>query len=213
MTRVNVMVTQLRERAISLTLINRERLKEFKPRYIPVSRAAMQPLKDFLAKWKRLGIAEEGTGLTATSMMSVPKKQNEIHWVSDLRPRNAITDKDYATLPNMEMIIEEVANCLQKPNGVVSLLDMSNSYHQILCDPESWQYNCINTPFGTFQIKVMLQGDCNAPATMMRAMTTTFREFIGEFVYVYLDDIVIFSNSYEEHVTHLEKVCEALKSQ
>ena len=48
---------------------------------------------------------------------------------------------------------------------------------------------------------------------MMRAMTTTFREFIGEFVYVYLDDIVIFSNSYEEHVTHLEKVCEALKSQ
>ena len=96
-------------------LINRERLKEFKPRYIPVSRAAMQPLKDFLAEWKRLGIAEEGTGLTATSMMSVPKKQNEIRWVSDLRPRNAITDKDHATLPNMEMIIEEVANCLQKP--------------------------------------------------------------------------------------------------
>ena len=37
------------------------------------------------------------------------------------------------------------------------LIGHVNSYHQILCDPESWQYNCINTPFGTFQIKVMLQ--------------------------------------------------------
>ena len=46
-------------------------------------------------------------------------------------------------------------------------------------------------------------GDCNAPSTFQRLITATFRDYIGKFIHVYLDDIFIFSNSIEEHIEHI----------
>jgi hypothetical protein len=74
-------------------------------------------------------------------------------------------------------------------------------------EPSSEELNVINADdLGSFQIKVMLQGDCNAPATMMRCMNTILGEFIGKFVWVYSDDILIFSDTYEDHLDHLKQV-------
>ena len=57
----------------------------------------------------------------------------------------------------------------------------------------------------------MQQGDCNAPATFQQLMTIIFREYIGRFVHVYLDDIFVFSNSIEEHKKHLGLVFNKLR--
>jgi len=56
----------------------------------------------------------------------------------------------------------------------------------------------------------MQQGDCNAPATFQQLMTVVLREYIGQFVHVYLDDIFVFSNTLEEHKRHLRLVLDAL---
>ena len=64
--------------------------------------------------------------------------------------------------------------------------------------------------FGTFLSQVMQQGDCNAPATFQWLMTVVLREYIGQFVHVYLDDIFVFSNMLEEHERHLRLVLDAL---
>ena len=68
------------------------------------------------------------------------------------------------------------------------------------------------TIFGTFVSRVMQQGDCNAPSTFQRLMTTVFREYITRFVHIYLDDIFIYSSTIEEHEHHLVMVFKQLRN-
>ena len=71
-------------------------------------------------------------------------------------------------------------------------------------EEEDEQNNTITAGIlGAWQVKVMLQGDCNAPATMMRIMNMIFSDYLGDFIWIYLDDIVIFSNTKHEHIGHL----------
>ena len=90
---------------------------------------------------------------------------------------------------------------------------MSNAYEQIRVEPQDVWKTAFATIYGTFVSHTMQQGDCNAPATFQRLMTVIFREFIGRFVHVYLDDIFVYSNSIEEHEKHLglvfDKLCQA----
>ena len=60
-----------------------------------------------------------------------------------------------------------------------------------------------NHILGTFQSRVIQRGDCNAPSTFQWLITTTFQDYIGKFIHIYLDDIFIFSNSLEEHIEHI----------
>ena len=84
---------------------------------------------------------------------------------------------------------------------------MSDAYEQIHIEPSDiWK-----TVFpSTFVSHTMQQGECNVPATFQRLMTTIFRDFIGKFVHVYLDDIFVFSDSIEDHEKHLGLVFDKL---
>ena len=90
---------------------------------------------------------------------------------------------------------------------------MSEAYGQICIQPEDVLKTAFATIFSTFVSRVMQQGDCNAPSTFQRLMTAVSREYITNFVHVYLDDIFIYSSSIEEHEEHLRmvfnKLCEA----
>jgi hypothetical protein len=94
----------------------------------------------------------------------------------------------------------------------LSVLDLADAYHQIRMDPEYEKYNTISVLGATYKIRVMLQGDANAPATMMRNMTTIFGDIIGEYVLVYLDDVVVFSQSVQEHMQHLREIFKRLQN-
>jgi hypothetical protein len=94
----------------------------------------------------------------------------------------------------------------------LSVLDLADAYHQIRMDPEYEQYNTISVLGATYKIRVMLQGDANAPATMMRNMTTIFGDIIGEYVRVYLDDVIISSQSVQEHMQHLREIFKPLQN-
>ena len=89
-----------------------------------------------------------------------------------------------------------------------SKIDLSDAYEQVRIDMEDIWKTAFATPYGTFVSLVMQQGDCNAPATFQRLMTTLFRDFLGRFVHVYLDDIFIYSDSIEDHEKHLKLVFE-----
>lgn len=90
---------------------------------------------------------------------------------------------------------------------------MSNTYEQIRIHPDNVHKTAFSTPFGTFWSSVVQQGDCNAPSTFQRLMTTILRDFIGKFVEVYFDDIFIFSHSIEEHKQHLKMVFDVLRKE
>lgn len=108
--------------------------------------------------------------------------------------------------PDQDQIRHNVARA-----KVHSKIDLSDAYEQIRVDPADVLKTAFAMVYGTFVSQVMQQGDCNAPSTFQRFMTQAFREFIGKFDHVYLDDIFIFSNNVEEHKEHLKKVFNRLR--
>ena len=89
---------------------------------------------------------------------------------------------------------------------------MSNTYYQIRVELADEIKNSITAgQFGAFQVKVILQGDYNAPITMMRIMNTILSPYLGKFIWVDLDDILIFSNTYSDHLYHLRQILKKLE--
>ena len=92
-----------------------------------------------------------------------------------------------------------------------SKVDMTEAYEQTHIRPEDVGQMTFSTIFGTFQSWVMQIGDCNAPSTFQQLMTTIFQDFLRRFVHIYLDNIVIYSQSIQEHIEHIMKVLQWLR--
>ena len=106
-------------------------------------------------------------------------------------------------LPDQDIIREDVARGRMR-----SKVDLSDAYEQVrICNKDIWK-TAFATISGTYVSNVMQQGDCNAPATFQWLMMSIFRDVIGRFLHVYLDNIFIFSNTPEEHKQHLRVVFE-----
>ena len=90
-------------------------------------------------------------------------------------------------------------------------IDMSDVYKQIRVEPADMWKTVFASPLGTYVSHVMQQGDCNTPATFQHLMTWIFREHLGLFLRVYLDDIFVYSDSIGEHEKHLEITFEVLQ--
>ena len=92
-----------------------------------------------------------------------------------------------------------------------SKLDLHSGYNQVRIRDSDAPKTAINTPFGHFQFRVMGFGLTNAPATFQTMMNHIFRPHLRKFVVVFLDDILIFTRTWEEHMHHVRIVLDALK--
>jgi hypothetical protein len=128
--------------------------------------------------------------------------------VFDKREQNANTHKLASPLPDIEQILREVSRHKYR-----SLIDGKDAYEQIRVVPEHVSRTIFTTPDGTMVSLVMQQGDCNAGATYQTLMNHIFGPYLGVFVYVYLDDIIIFSDTIKEHLKHLRIVFDILREQ
>ena len=102
-----------------------------------------------------------------------PDKPTEHRFLLDCRPRNAVTIRRHTPLPNMEEAIEFVA---ARPWW--SKIDLTDAYHNIRIDPDSERHTTFLCHMGHYRSRVMQQGDCNAPATMVRAMNEIIADMI-----------------------------------
>ena len=142
-------------------------------------------------------------------MLLIPKPGTnppQLRTVVDLRERNKNTKKLTSPLPDMEGMLRHTAS---KPFR--SLLDLKNTYEQIRIIPEHVERSSVTTPDRNMVSLVIQQGDCNAPATYQALMNYLFSSYIGRFMDIYLDDIMIYSNMLVGHVKHVKLILDILE--
>ncbi|CAI5484601.1 unnamed protein product [Closterium sp. Yama58-4] len=161
-----------------------------------------QQVRHFLAQ----GFIQPSRSPWAAPILFAPKKDGGLRMCIDYRALNAATVKNRFPVPRVEDLLDAVQGA-----RVFSKIDLRSGYHQIRVVPEDQHKTAFRTKQGLYEFRVLPFGLTNAPATFQTLINTVLSEFLGSFVVVYLDDILIFSKSKEEHVQHLQKVFEVLR--
>ncbi|CAH2210808.1 jg24696, partial [Pararge aegeria aegeria] len=144
----------------------------------------------------------------SSPVLLTPKKNGELRFCLDSRKLNAVTKKDAYSLPYISDILDNLRDA-----KYLSSLDLSKSFWQILIKKEDRCKTAFYIPSrGTFQFKSMPFGLTNAPATQQRLVDTLFYgpEF-EHMVFVFVDDIIVISPTFEEHIALLKRVLNKLK--
>ena len=135
------------------------------------------------------------------SGVSRRKKDGSWRFCVDYRRLNSITTKDVYPLPRIEEALARLEG-----SSYFSIMDLESGYWQVPIRPEDKPKTAFITADGLYQFKVMPFGLCSAPATFQRMMDTVLAGYRWLFCMVYLDDIIVFSNTIEEHATRLRVV-------
>jgi hypothetical protein len=146
-------------------------------------------------------IIEESESPWVSCPVIIKKKDGGVRFCIDLRKVNAATEKDSYPLPRIDDLMDEIGKAKW-----FFLLDLKWGYWQIALDPEAKVKIAFTTTMGLHQFRVMAFGLCNAPCPFQRLMDVVLRPFIGKFCSVSLDDILIYSDTFAEHMTHLRHV-------
>lgn len=152
------------------------------------------------------GWIEPSTSPWGAPILFVPKKGGGLRMCVDYRALNRVTVKNKYPLPN----IDDLLDCLQGAKYFTNL-DFADGYHQIQIEESDREKTTFRTHLGHFQYKVMPFGLCNAPATFQAAMDEMLSPFLMKHCLVYLDDVVIYSKTWKEHLQHVRQVLEAVR--
>jgi len=147
-----------------------------------------------------LGIIEESSSRWASLILMVPKADGTFRLCTDFRKANAVTVPDPFPILCWKDLIDHIG-----PAKFLTKLDMTRGYWQVPLDDASVPFSAFYTPFGHFQWRYMPFGLRNAPAMFSRLVSKLLLG-LETFCAAYLDDIIICSNSWEEHLRHLRMV-------
>ena len=130
---------------------------------------------------------------------------DKLQTVVDLREQNKHTHKMSAPLPDIDEILRWVSK-----GKYQSIIDEQDAYEQIRIIPEHSEHSTVTMPDRNIMSTIIQIRDCNAPSTYQALMNYLFGNYIGWWMDVYLDDIVIYSDTLEDHVEHIKTVLEIL---
>ncbi|XP_063846193.1 uncharacterized protein LOC135092012 [Scylla paramamosain] len=176
-------------------------IKQSPYRVNPRKREQMQKEVQYLLEQ---GLAIPSSSPWASPCLLVPKEDGQLRFCADYRRVNAVTIPDAYPLPRVDDLIDEVGQA-----KFVTKLDLLKGYYQIALTERSQIVSAFITPFGLFQYVVAPFGMRNCPATFQRAMNKVMQGLKG--VLVYLDDILIFSHDWDDHLYQIQNVLSRLQ--
>ena len=160
-------------------------------------------------KYGRISIAPEPGSPYNNALWAVPKKDESgtktgVRVCNDMRKLNKILTDDYFPIPSIDTLLKRLEG-----SKYFSSLDLKDSYHQFPLDPEDKLKTAFTWNGNQYVFNVCPFGLKNMTSAFQRVMTQLLRQCL-KFTIVYIDDIVIFSKTKEEHDQHLEKVMECI---
>ena len=188
---------------IPLSDPNSTPMSSYRMRYSP---AEVEEARKQVEYFKSKGFVKRSTSPYGSSVLFTPKKDGGLRMCIDYRNLNAQTKKDKHPPPRIDELLDHLHG-----SDTFSVLDLLSGYHQIRIHSDDVPKTAFRTSEGLFEWTVMSFGLTNAPATFQRLMNEVFREYLGKFVLIYLDDIMIHSDGPEEHMRHLKLVLQKLR--
>ena len=139
-------------------------------------------------------------------VLLVKKKDGSMRLCVDYRQLNKVTIKNKYPLPRIDDLMDQLTGAC-----VFSKIDLRSGYHQIRVKTEDIPKTAFRTRYGHYEYLVMPFGVSNAPGVFMEYMNRIFQPYLDHFVVVFIDDILVYSKSEEEHAEHLRVVLQILK--
>jgi len=138
-------------------------------------------------------------------VLFVRKKDGSLRLCIDYRELNRVTVKNKYPLSHIDDLFDQLAGA-----AVFSKIDLRTDYHQLKIKPEDVPKTAFRTRYGHYEFLVLPFGLTNAPAYFIDLMNRVFHTFLDKFVVVFIDDILVYSRTKEDHLEHLRTVLKTL---
>ncbi|GJR73405.1 putative reverse transcriptase domain-containing protein [Tanacetum coccineum] len=168
----------------------------------------MLELSNQLKELQEKGFIRPSHSPWGAPVLFVKKKDGSMRMCIDYRELNKLTIKNRYPLPRIDDLFDQLqgACCFSK-------IDLRSGYHQLRVREEDIPKTAFRTRYGHFEFTVMPFGLTNAPAIFMDLMNGVCKPYLDKFVIVFIDDILIYSMSKEEHEVHLKMILDLLKKE
>ncbi|KAI3769855.1 hypothetical protein L6452_00969 [Arctium lappa] len=202
-----------------LTDLPPDRQVEFRidllPGAAPITRApyilAPSEMKEMMSQLQELldkGFIRPSTSPWGAPVLFVKKKDGSMRMCIDYRELNKLTIKNKYPIPRIDDLFDQLQGA-----SFFSKIDLRSGYHQLKVKEEDIQKTAFCTRYGHYEFLVMPFGLTNAPAAFMDMMNRVCQPYLDKFVIVFIDDILVYSKTEDNHEEHLRQVLELLKKE
>ncbi|GJW01999.1 putative reverse transcriptase domain-containing protein [Tanacetum coccineum] len=185
------------------------------PGVAPVARASyrlapseMKELSDQLKELSDKSFIRPSSLPWGAPILFVKKKDRSFWMCIDYRELNKLMVKNRYLLPRIDDLFDQLQG-----SSVYSKIDLKSGYHQLRVREEYIPKTAFRTRYGHYEFQVMPFGLTNAPVVFMGLMNRVCKPYLDKFVIVFIDDILIYSKSKQEHEWHLKLILELLKNE